>query len=385
LGADTMNPARPTFFISDYDRLTKETDRFGPDEMAPVLLGLFGEVGGVMAAAKKHRREGKAFVGYRRAVEEEFGDVLWYFAALCRRLGVGLDSLLVSASSRDGYISAVAASDVPAGGVSQVAAPSVSGTFDDVLLGLGAAAADLLTVSRHTTDFEPKMTAFADALLRSMKAAEMSFAEVASSNVQKVRGRFLDPIASELPTFDSGFSDDERLPNRFEIVIRERNGGRSILEMNGVVIGDPLTDNIEDRDGYRFHDVFHFAHAAVLNWSPTFRALIKRKRKSDPHIDETQDSGRAIVVEEGLSAFIFSHAKQLDFFAGQSSLSFDLLKTVRQFVNGYEVDACPLKLWEDAILQGYDVFRRVRAENGGIVSGDRSLRRLEFRSLGESS
>jgi hypothetical protein len=51
--------------------------------------------------------------------------------------------------------------------------------------------------------------------------------------------------------------------------------------MNGVV-GDPLTDNIADRDGYRFHDVFHFAHPAVLHWSPTFRALVKRKRKSDP-------------------------------------------------------------------------------------------------------
>jgi hypothetical protein len=44
--------------------------------------------------------------------------------------------------------------------------------------------------------------------------------------------------------------------------------------MNGVFIGDPLTDNIRDPDGYRFHDVFHFARAAILHWSPTFRALI---------------------------------------------------------------------------------------------------------------
>jgi hypothetical protein len=66
--------------------------------------------------------------------------------------------------------------------------------------------------------------------------------------------------------------------------------------MNGVFIGDPLTDNILDRDGYRFHDVFHFAHASILHWSPTFRALIKHKRKSDPVVDEAQDSGRAIVV-----------------------------------------------------------------------------------------
>jgi NTP pyrophosphatase (non-canonical NTP hydrolase) len=376
-----MKATPPTFFISDYDRLTAETDRFGPDEIVPVMLGLFGEVGGVMAAAKKHRREGSAFVAYRCAVQEEFGDVLWYFAALCRRIGVSLDSLLVSASSQDGYIKAVAAGDVPSGAVSQVSAPAVSRTLNDVLLRLGGAAADLLNVAKGDPEAGRKMVAFADAYLKSLKAADMSFSEVAFSNVRKVRGRFIDPVISELPTFDASFGDDERLPDRFEIVIRERRGGRSILEMNGVVIGDPLTDNIADRDGYRFHDVFHFAHSAVLHWSPTFRALLKRKRKSDPHVDETQDSGRAIVVEEGLSAYIFSHAKSLDFFEGHTGLSFDLLKAIRQFVNGYEVEACPLKLWEDAILQGYDVFRRVRKENGGMVSGDRVRRKIEFRSL----
>ena len=37
--------------IADYERLTRETDRFRPEEVNPILLGLFGEVGGVMAAA----------------------------------------------------------------------------------------------------------------------------------------------------------------------------------------------------------------------------------------------------------------------------------------------------------------------------------------------
>ena len=45
-------------------------------------------------------------------------------------------------------------------------------------------------------------------------------------------------------------------------------------------------------------DVFHFAHAAILHWSPTFRALIRHKRKSNPDIDEAQDSGRAIVIDD---------------------------------------------------------------------------------------
>jgi NTP pyrophosphatase (non-canonical NTP hydrolase) len=371
-----------TISIADYERLTAETDRFGPDEVVPILLGLFGEVGGVMAAAKKHRREGSVFLGYRRAVEEEFGDVLWYFAALCRRVSMPLDSVLTRASSNERYQRTVAAAETPAGAVSHIFSPSPSGAFDQVLLRLGAAASDLLGLIGEAADKVPKMTGFADAYLRSLNGAGISLATVASANVRKVRGRFLPPVVSDLPEFDAGFAEEERLPEQFEVSIRQRSGGRSVLEMNGVVIGDPLTDNIADRDGYRFHDVFHFAHAAVLHWSPTFRALLKRKRKSDPEVDETQDSGRAIVVEEGLSAFVFSQAKSLALFEGQTSLSFDLLKTVRQFVEGYEVDACPLKLWEDAILQGYDVFRRVRREGGGTVHGDRVRRKVEFRAPG---
>ena len=146
-------------------------------------------------------------------------------------------------------------------------------------------------------------------------------------------------------------------------------------------IGEPLTDNILDPDGYRFHDVFHFAHAAILHWSPVFRALIKQKRKSDPEIDEAQDGGRAIVVEEGLTAWIFSRAKHLNFFDGQDPISFDLLKTVQQFVQGYEVDACPLSLWERAILDGYKVFRKVRENNGGIVVGNRAARTIEYKLM----
>ena len=50
---------------------------------------------------------------------------------------------------------------------------------------------------------------------------------------------------------------------------------------------------------------------------PLTRALIKHKRKSKPDYDEAQDSGRAIVVEEGLTAWIFTRAKELNFFEGQ--------------------------------------------------------------------
>ncbi|MDZ4138522.1 MAG: pyrophosphatase, partial [Erythrobacter sp.] len=47
----------------------------------------------------------------------------------------------------------------------------------------------------------------------------------------------------------------------------------------------------------------------------------------------------------------------------------------------YEVDRCPLSLWEHAIIQGYAVFREVRANNGGVVIGNRNTRTIRYRPL----
>ena len=370
-----------SILLREYMDLAVTTDRMPMSDLQPILLGLFGEVGSIMAPAKKLRREQEAYIGYREAVEEEFGDALWYLTALCQRLGLGVDEILAAATASGKYHSAVAASDLIAGSIAQVSTLREAPALDSALMDLGRSAANLLSIASPADgEGRQRLVAFADSYLQALQAAELRLADVVRMNLVKVRGRFLMPTMSELPTFDHGFPDDERLPEEFEITIRQRKSGRTYLRWNGVFIGDPLTDNIKDPDGYRFHDAIHFAHAAVLHWSPTFRGLIKHKRKSDPKVDEAQDSGRAIVVEEGLSAWIFSRAKQLNLFEGQKGISFDLLKVVSQFVSGYEVEACPLKLWEDAILQGYSVFRQIRANNGGIVIGNRRNRTVKYRA-----
>jgi hypothetical protein len=363
-----LKSSQRSVLLTDYIIQVEPTDRLAVGDLQPVLLGLFGEVGSLMATAKKFHREGDAYAGYRHAVEEEFGDTLWYFAALCRRLGARLDESLEELPSDDSEIDSVAT-------------PLAALELDETLLQLGEAAAGLFAVRTSAGEARSRLAAFGDAYLRALKASRLSVAEVVRKNVVKTRGRFLPADRASLPTFDQLFPVEEQLPNHFEITIDQRNGQRSYLRWNGVFIGDPLTDNILDRDGYRFHDVFHFAHAAVLHWSPTFRALIKQKRKGDPVVDEAQDGGRAIVVEEGLTAWIFARAKELKYFEGHKSISFDMLKIVQQFVSGYEVESCPLSLWETAILKGYEVFREIKRHNGGLVVGDRSKRTIEYLPL----
>ena len=67
-----------------------------------------------------------------------------------------------------------------------------------------------------------------------------------------------------------------------------------------------------------------------------------------------------------------------------STLVFEGDGRVREFVGGYEVEACPLSLWEIAILRGYEVFREVKRNLGGTVVCDRAARTVEYRALEEN-
>ena len=369
-----------SLLLSEYASQVLDTDVLSPIDFNSVLQGLYGEVGGIMSTAKKHVREKSAYPGFRLAAEEEFGDTLWYLAAICRRMQVPLEEIFTEAANHGNFKNVGAASDIATGVLAYIAipvAPSIS--LDATLVRLGQAAAALLGNKPERAD----LVAFARAYLDAIHAAKLAFSDVARGNLRKARGAFLEPQAVDLVglDFDNTFGIEEQLPREFKIRVNQRGSGKSYLQWNGVFIGDPLTDNIADRDGYRFHDVFHFSYMAVLHWSPVIRALIKHKRKSNPSYDEEQDSGRAIVVEEGLAAWIFSKAKELNFFENQEKVSLGILKTISEFVSGYEVEKCPLKLWEKAILEGYAVFRQLKANQGGWIVGNRELRTITYMPL----
>lgn len=373
----TSTNSQRSLLLSEYADRIAETDVLDPSDVNPVLQGLYGEVGGIMSTVKKHIREQSAYPGYKRATEEEFGDTLWYLAALCRRLHIPLDEILADAASGEHFRTVGAASDTVEGPLAHLAVPAGSDSIDATLFKLGRSAAALLE-GRHERE---RIVEFSRDYLEALHVAKLAFADVARANLRKARGAFITPSPEDLKDFDAEFELEEQLPRTFKIRVNQRGSGKSYLQWNGVFIGDPLTDNIGDPDGYRFHDVFHFSYAAILHWSPVVRALIKQKRKSRPEYDEAQDGGRAIVVEEGLTAWIFTRAKELNFFEGHERISLGLLKTIGEFVAGYEVSQCPLKLWERAILDGYEVFRNIRAAEGGWIIGDRARRTIEYAPL----
>ena len=360
---------------SAYAREIACTDRLPVDDVEPVTFGLFGEVGSVLSVMKKRVREDSKTRSWRRMFVEELADVLWYFAAVCRRLGVD--------PSRLGVF------ETATGCVGSLSKDwSVRGCGEDRLgdseasVKLGEAAAGLLRVRVLDEAGWSALQAFANCYIRVVVTSRLALEDIIQVGKRKAYDGFVLPPDSALPRFDVGFPECERLPERFEIRFTERADGRCEMLWEGAAVGDPLDDAIVDADDFRFHDVFHLAHVAVLHWSPTFRALAGRKRKSVPEVDGTEDGSRARVVEEAIVSWIFGRAVETDFFDGHQCVAFDLLKTIAQFVRGFEVERCPLRLWEKAILTGYEVFRQVQANGGGTVIGSRGERTLVYAGRG---
>jgi NTP pyrophosphatase (non-canonical NTP hydrolase) len=354
-----MKPAQLQAKLADFTDLVARSDKLPTSSLDPAMLGLLGEVGGVLTAAKKEIREPSSYIAFRRDIEEELGDTLWYLAAICRRSGI----LLASVFGEDDFCE-----------------PSVGQSKTKLLFDLSHASTSLAQ-HHDSDDFDACLRRFARCFAAVCVTLRVDIELVLLRNTRKVHSRFLPPDFSQLPTFDENFSPDEQLPENFEFLVTKRTNGQAYLSLNGVFVGDPLDDNIEVVDGYRFHDVFHMAYASILHWSPVLRALLKRKRKSCKRTDSTEDSGRAIVVEEGLTAWLFARAKEQEMFKGANTISYDLLKHVGDFVQGYEVSRCPLVLWERAILQGYEAFRLLSEFQSGFICGDRRLRTVSFRPM----
>lgn len=379
--------------IADYAKRAAATDqRKGARALTFSMLGLFGEVGSLLSEAKKKQRDAASYLGYAIAVAEEFGDVLWYLSAIARRSRLSLADI-AAAAANDGTWSpgkndALTFHALQPKHMSIAKAPTAA--FEDTLLALAGEVGTLVNDFRpggggKSANRRASLIAVMRRLIQAANEADVTLEGAAVKNLHKIYDRW--PQARIFPpSFDAEMDTEEQLPRRMTIDIYERTVGKQKFvyqRSNGAFVGDRLTDNAAEPDDYRFHDVFHYAYVAVLGWSPVVRSLLRLKRKSAPKTDEVEDGARATLIEEGVTTWLFGQAQQLKFFADvkPGGLPLDMLKHVRQFVEGYEVHACPLWLWEDAILQGYAAFRYLQEHRRGRVTIDFPNRRLRIKGL----
>ena len=200
----------------------------------------------------------------------------------------------------------------------------------------------------------------------------LTLEDIADFNLGKTQRRW-QPMTCSLGQpmlFDEDFPPEERFPRQMDVSIGSDGPDRIVTFINGKQFGDPLRDNRYEDDGYRFHDIFHVSYASILGWSPTLRALLRRKRKSDPKVDDVEDGGRAIVIEEGIAAMVFSYAERRNFLEGAEGVNYELLRTIKDMTDHLEVSSRTEGDWERAILTGFSLWRQVRAKRKGDLRAD---------------
>lgn len=369
-----------------------------PDALSKLRFGLFGEVGGLLAAVKKSYRDfGTA---QQAVVKEELGDCFWYLTEVSIEYGHALP--VVGAAGLAELQRRFSVSSLPPAGqltflpfdgiyaMCHERLPTLDRTKQ--LSDLGSHAGQLMSLAGTPDLVSPTPLALLAELLADIATVawmfDLKFVDVVNANLEKFESRWRQEGAQYTAPFDSTSPPHERFERKFEVHFIERfyNQGQEnerpyvIQQMRNVNIGDRLTDNRTEPDGYRFHDVFHLAYVAHLGWSPVIRGLLKLKRKSDPKLDENQDGARAAIIEEGIATWIFNHADRHDFYENTEvgKLEYGLLKQVQDMVEGYEVDVCPLWQWEQAILEGFKVFRQLREAGSGIVTVDMDAHSITF-------
>jgi NTP pyrophosphatase (non-canonical NTP hydrolase) len=358
------------------------------------MLGLFGETGSLLSEVKKKQRDKTSYLNYADTVVEELGDVLWYMTVLASRVGIGLDELLANADRsfgdwHQGVDAALTFDALQPAIMTRTTEPSPA--FENTLMQLAGQVGMLVSdqqiglLADNRAAFAGRLVPILRTIIQAANEAGVTLEAAAIKNLSKIFDRWPSERAYPEP-FDAHSLADEQLPRILSLDMFERTVGGQLYvyqRCNGINIGDRLTDNAMIADDYRFHDVFHLAHVAVLGWSPVIRSLLRLKRKGEPKVDEAQDGARATLIEEGITTWIFGQAARLEFFAGMSAgqLPFDLLKHIRQFVTGYEAEDCPLWQWEEAILEGYAAFRFLREHRRGRIHLDMINHRLHIEAL----
>jgi len=264
------------------------------------LMGLVGEVGGLLSEYKKMLRDGAIHEQFPQQVAEELGDILWYVATVATKFGLDLS-------------------------------------------------------------------------------------KIAEENIIKTEDRWHEP-GEKRKLYDDDLPVAERLPRQFSYLFSHRavGGGQRLVitdEATGEDHGDPLRDNAYEDDGYRFHDVLHFAFAAHLGWSPVWRKLLRSKgrvAKRPAAIDDAEDGGRAQVIDEAIVAAAYVYADKHSFMDGAGAVDWQLLRHIKQMAANLEVKDRTTWEWNRALLDGFRVWRKLREHNGGTVSGDLTKNTLQF-------
>jgi len=192
--------------VAEFEAQAAATDKLDANDTETPLLGLVGEVGSLLSALKKKRRDKDAFFGYHEAVVEELGDVLWYISRVAQHGGTSLAETLARIAGRTAVAQVLRFEDLGASDHFDRRAFEVS------LLRLAGEAGDLAKrfaegAYEHNVDaLRGDLVKLLRPLIQAAGAEAISLAEAALHNMRKTEDRWPTNRAFPIPTDGRGSS-----------------------------------------------------------------------------------------------------------------------------------------------------------------------------------
>ncbi len=175
--------------------------------------------------------------------------------------------------------------------------------------------------------------------------------------------------------FDKGSCSLEKIPSEYFVHILPTEDKRSAsLYLNFEKVGCSLNDNSENNDGFRYHDVFHFGLATFFGWSPFVRRITRTKRKSILELDEIQDGGRALLVEESIC--LLAHNFALGELSGN-----DAVNVTKILTSHLEISAISALDWQNWFQIMKEIFLFVKEQNGVVMNCSKKHGCIEYWAL----
>ena len=217
---------------------------------------------------------------------------------------------------------------------------------------------------------------------------DINLNEIAKNNLEKTKDRWCKPKDNS-GLYDEKLSSKQQLPRAFSykfnhLAINENKIRIEDMETKEQ-IGDLLTDNSYENDGYRYHDVMHMTFMACFGWSPVFRKLLrnsKRKNKiknREGQIAEVEDGGRAQIIEESIIQMVYidvfyNFQKEKDFV-----INWQLLRLIKKITSKLEINNKTTYEWNEVLKLGLENWKKLINNNGGIIEGNLLNKTITYR------
>ena len=335
-------------FFRTYQRYAWGTNKTREDErFFHMQMGFSSEGANICNLVKEARREqnfDQDVILNHTKLNEEIGDTLWYLSALHTVAGKNFGDALGMSNFEE----------LDTWAKERPAAKQIKATQN-----LYSSHTKLAGQIDHLKQYFPANAAndYLKNLAQFAHVCGTSLNEAADHNLQKISDRYAQPEQLHWPDAHE-FAFMGRKAFDFSI-----NGDTVTMSSDGKIIGDPLTSQVREDDGFNTHDIVHLSLATYLDWSPVLRKLTNTRRD-----DDTLDGARHYLTEENIVQNVWRFQEENP---NRHGLGWDLLTNISDSVAKHpEANKITLAQWENAIKIGVDNANKLAANKGGRVVCD---------------